>query len=134
VAGLGRADLHAERFLTALASHGEVASHALPFDDPDPGATRVAGTRVEDGTHHFTLSTPRAFFIIDHNQFAMHTSLTGKSAGCPALPACGRQVGGEESRPYNHNYISRKPRPVDGELHFLPKRRKSLGAEGNDGT
>jgi len=44
--------------------------------------------------------------------------LTGKSAGCPALPACGRQVGGEESRPCNRIYISRKPRPVGGELHF----------------
>jgi hypothetical protein len=33
------------------------------------------------------------------------------------LSACGRQVGGEESRHYNHIYISRKPRPVGGELH-----------------
>ncbi|OGP61081.1 MAG: hypothetical protein A2162_11830 [Deltaproteobacteria bacterium RBG_13_52_11b] len=51
--------------------------------------------------------------------------VTGKSAGCPALPACGRQVGGEDgyglqhwsqSRPYNHIHITRKPRPVGGEL------------------
>src|SRR5512137_677625 len=27
-----------------------------------------------------------------------------------------RLVGGEESRPYNHLFISRKPRPVGGEL------------------
>jgi len=29
-----------------------------------------------------------------------------------------RLVGGEEGRPYNHIYITRKPRPVGGELHF----------------
>jgi hypothetical protein len=52
---------------------------------------------------------------------------TGKSAGCPALPACGRQVGGEggnglpqwsQSRPCNHIYITRKLRPVSEEFHF----------------
>ena len=42
-------------------------------------------------------------------------TFTGKSAGCPAFLPVGR--GGEESRPYNHIYISRKPRPVGGELH-----------------
>ena len=42
---------------------------------------------------------------------------TGKSAGCPAFLPVGR--GGDESRPYNHIYISRKPRPVGEELHFL---------------
>jgi hypothetical protein len=47
-----------------------------------------------------------------------HAPVTGKSAGCPALPACGRQVGGEESRPYNHIYITRKPRRVSGKLPF----------------
>jgi hypothetical protein len=41
---------------------------------------------------------------------------TGKSAGCPAFLPVGK--GGEESRPCNHNYISRKPRPVGGELHI----------------
>jgi hypothetical protein len=30
-----------------------------------------------------------------------------------------RLAGGEESRPYNHTFISRKPRPVGGELHFF---------------
>jgi hypothetical protein len=44
---------------------------------------------------------------------------TGKSAGCPALPACGRQVGGDENRPCNHIYIARKPRPLAGELPFF---------------
>jgi hypothetical protein len=39
----------------------------------------------------------------------------GKSAGCPAFLPVGR--GGEESRPYNHIYITRKLRPVGGELH-----------------
>jgi hypothetical protein len=49
--------------------------------------------------------------------------LTGKSAECPTFLPVGR--GGEESRPYNHTYISRKPQPclprlngVGGELHF----------------
>jgi hypothetical protein len=37
-------------------------------------------------------------------------TFTGKSAGCPAFLPLDR--GGEESRPYNHIYISRKPRPV----------------------
>jgi len=55
---------------------------------------------------------------------------TGKSAGCPAFLPVGR--GGEggnglpqwsQSRPCNHNYISRKPLPClsadrDGELHI----------------
>ena len=42
---------------------------------------------------------------------------TGKSAGCPAFLLQGR--GG--NRPYNHIFISRKPRPVGGELfHYLP--------------
>ena len=30
-----------------------------------------------------------------------------------------RLVDGEESRPCNDIYITRKPRPVGGELHFL---------------
>ena len=37
--------------------------------------------------------------------------------------------GGEESRPCNHNYISRKPRSVSGELHLpcsLPPVQQSL--------
>jgi hypothetical protein len=41
--------------------------------------------------------------------------LTGKSAGSPAFPVL--TGGGEESRPYNHTFISRKPRSVGGELH-----------------
>jgi hypothetical protein len=41
--------------------------------------------------------------------------VTGKSAGCPAFLPVSR--GGEESRPYNCIYISRKPRPVGVELH-----------------
>jgi len=47
---------------------------------------------------------------------------TGKSAGCPAFLPVGR--GGEESRPCNHIYITRKPQPclsrlngMGGELH-----------------
>jgi hypothetical protein len=44
-------------------------------------------------------------------------SVTGKSAGCPAFLPVGR--GGEESRPCNHIYVTRKPRPVGGELHLL---------------
>jgi hypothetical protein len=42
----------------------------------------------------------------------------GKSAGCPAFLPVGR--GGEESRPCNHIYITRKlpPSYVGGELHF----------------
>ena len=48
------------------------------------------------------------------------TSRTGSRASRldapPCLPA-GRQVGGEESRPYNQIYISQKLRPVGGELH-----------------
>ena len=43
----------------------------------------------------------------------------------PCLPA-GRQVGGEESRPCNHVYISRKPRPVGGELHLLKEHPSSF--------
>ena len=35
----------------------------------------------------------------------------GQVGWVPRL-ACGRQVGGEESRPCNHIYMSRKPRPV----------------------
>ena len=51
--------------------------------------------------------------------------IAGKSAGCPAFLPVGR--GGEggnglqhwsQSRPCNHIYITRKPRPVGGELHF----------------
>jgi len=42
------------------------------------------------------------------------SSFTGKSAGCPAFLPLGR--GGEESRPYNHIFISRKPHPLGGEL------------------
>ena len=42
--------------------------------------------------------------------------VAGKSAGCPAFLPEGR--GGEESRPYNHVYIIRKPRPTGGELHM----------------
>jgi hypothetical protein len=30
-----------------------------------------------------------------------------------------RPVGGEESRPCNHIYITRKLRPVGGELHYF---------------
>jgi hypothetical protein len=48
-----------------------------------------------------------------------HAPVTGKSAGCPALPACGRQVGGEESRPYNHIYITRKPQPCLSRLNGM---------------
>jgi hypothetical protein len=66
--------------------------------------------------------------------------LTGKSAGCPAfLPVGGGGEGGNglpqwsQSRPCNHVYISRKPRPVGGQLHlnkisqnmFLPRGLKS---------
>ena len=54
-------------------------------------------------------------------------SFTGKSTGCPALPACGRQVGGEENRPCNHIYISRKPRPVPACAKPL-RRRQGRGA------
>jgi len=52
---------------------------------------------------------------------------TGKSAGCPAFLPVGR--GGEESRPCNRNYISRKPRSVSAELHLprsLPVVEESL--------
>ena len=45
------------------------------------------------------------------------TSVAGKSAGCPVFLPVGR--GGEESRPCNDSYISRKPRPVGGELHLF---------------
>jgi phytoene dehydrogenase-like protein len=43
-------------------------------------------------------------------------SIHGQVGWIPRLPALGR--GGEESRPYNQIYISRKPRPVGGELHL----------------
>ena len=43
--------------------------------------------------------------------------VTGKSAGCPAFLPVGR--GGEESRPCNHIYLTRKPRPEGGELHLI---------------
>jgi hypothetical protein len=50
-------------------------------------------------------------------QAMCYCDCAGKSAGCPAFLLLGR--GGEESRPYNHLYISRKPRPyVGGELHL----------------
>jgi hypothetical protein len=75
VAGLGWTDLHAERLLTALAGHGKVAPHLLPFDYLDPGAAGIAGTRVKNRTHHFTLPAPGAFSMIDDNQFAVHGSL-----------------------------------------------------------
>jgi hypothetical protein len=42
--------------------------------------------------------------------------VAGKPAGRPAFLPEGR--GGEESRPYNHVYITRKPRPTGGELHM----------------
>ncbi len=42
---------------------------------------------------------------------------TGKSVGCPAFLPVGS--GGEESRPCKHIYISRKPRPVGGELQWV---------------
>ena len=51
-------------------------------------------------------------------------SFTGKWAGCPAFLPVGRgEEGGNglpqwsKSRPCNHNYISRKLRPVGGKLH-----------------
>ena len=39
-----------------------------------------------------------------------------------------RPVGGEESRPYNHIFISRKPRAVRGELHS-PNRIQQRGTD-----
>jgi hypothetical protein len=53
--------------------------------------------------------------------------VTGASTECPALPACGRQVGGDggnglqnwsQSRQYYKITLTRKPRPVGGELHL----------------
>jgi len=62
---------------------------------------------------------------------------TGKSAGYPALPATGRQVGGEENRPHNPIYItgssalraeSFTPCRSSSQLHFhaegLPKHQQ----------
>ena len=43
--------------------------------------------------------------------------VAGKSAGRSAFLPVGR--GGEESRPCNQIHISRKPRPVGGELHYF---------------
>ena len=54
-----------------------------------------------------------AFFPARHLFFT--SSFTGKSAGCPAFLPLGR--GGEESRPYNHIFLSRKPHPLGGEIH-----------------
>jgi hypothetical protein len=41
-----------------------------------------------------------------------------------------RLVGGEESRPYNHIFISRKPRRVGGELHSLEREHGTIGRSG----
>ena len=59
----------------------------------------------------FLLPTGRSFVVAAYRE----VRLTGKSAGCPAFLPVGR--GGEESRTSNRIYISRKPRPVSGELH-----------------
>ena len=61
---------------------------------------------------------PQVFPLSAQSPFRYSRTPHGQVGGYPALPACGRQVGGEESRPSNHNYISRKPRPLGGKLHF----------------
>jgi hypothetical protein len=58
----------------------------------------------------FPLPAGRSFVVAAYRP---QVRLAGKSAGYPGLPTAGRQAG-EESRPYNHIYISRKPRPVGG--------------------
>jgi len=60
----------------------------------------------------FTMVTAALFVLLT---LPLSRFLTGKSAGCPDFLPVGR--GGEESRPYNHIFISRKPRPLSGELH-----------------
>jgi hypothetical protein len=54
-----------------------------------------------------------AFLSASHPFFT--SAFTGKSAGCPTFLPLGR--GGEESRPYNHIFLSRKPHPLGGESH-----------------
>jgi hypothetical protein len=58
------------------------------------------------GTHFFMVS-------VSYLHSSLHFS---RASRLDAPPSCCR--GGEESRPYNHTFISRKPRPVGGELHF----------------
>jgi hypothetical protein len=67
----------------------------------------------------FPLPAGRSFVVAAYRP---QVRLAGKSAGYPGLPTAGRQAGEggnglpqwSQSRPCNHIYISRKPRPVGG--------------------
>jgi len=64
--------LHTEGLLAVLACHGEVEPDILPFNHPDSRSAGVAGSGVEDGADHFTLATPCALLMIDHQYLPLH--------------------------------------------------------------